>query len=421
VQAQKEFVSRLYTSLIEAGQDVAANSLVVGVAAGDAAAYIRLGFLPTQDQWETFRADALDLIQEKYQDYIPSEVTHILMSSDEKNIKLLADLNVEIDGQQIGDVLLKDLSGQFSLDLTDGQLVQEAKDHLGMIQKSDPYHDEKGKFTSKEKAVLTLEHDKEKWPQHIKDLKLPPAWTQVRVSHDPEADLLAIGKDVKGRDQYVYSERFKNSQSAAKFDRISSLQKDMPQIDKKLSDLRKNGTPLQKEHGDVTYLIRQTGLRPGSDEDTSAKVKAYGATTLQGRHVVVDKSGRVTLSFVGKKGVELNLPIADRGVADMLKERKKESADSEPLFPKVTDASLRDFIHDDMGQKEYKTKDFRTYLGTTTALNLVEKMQAPKDKKSYVKAVKEVATHVSKILGNTPTIALQSYIAPQVFAKWRIE
>jgi hypothetical protein len=36
-------------------------------------------------------------------------------------------------------------------------------------------------------------------PKHIEALKIPPAWTDVTFSPDPKADLLATGKDSKGR------------------------------------------------------------------------------------------------------------------------------------------------------------------------------------------------------------------------------
>lgn len=37
----------------------------------------------------------------------------------------------------------------------------------------------------------------------------------------------------------------------------------------------------------------------------------------------------------------------------------------------------------------------------------------------YKRAVRAVAVEVSKVLGNTPTVVLQSYISPVVFAKWQ--
>jgi DNA topoisomerase IB len=58
-------------------------------------------------------------------------------------------------------------------------------------------------------------------------------------------------------------------------------------------------------------------------------------------------------------------------------------------------------------------------LGTKTAMAEVEKLPRPKNEAQYKKAVRVVADVVSKKLGNTPTVALQSYISPTVFAEWR--
>ena len=70
----------------------------------------------------------------------------------------------------------------------------------------------------------------------------------------------------------------------------------------------------------------------------------------------------------------------------------------------------------------FKTKDFRTLLGTRTAMQEIVNLSppVPKDEKEYRKKVKEVAIRVSKKLGNTPTVALQSYINPSVFAEWKL-
>jgi DNA topoisomerase IB len=46
-------------------------------------------------------------------------------------------------------------------------------------------------------------------------------------------------------------------------------------------------------------------------------------------------------------------------------------------------------------------------------------MDVPKTQAEYRKAVMEVAKKVSSVLGNTPVIALQSYINPSVFGAWK--
>lgn len=65
-----------------------------------------------------------------------------------------------------------------------------------------------------------------------------------------------------------------------------------------------------------------------------------------------------------------------------------------------------------------KPKDLRTYLGTATAMRLVEEMRVPKNKREYQSRRREVGKQVSDLLGNTPTVALASYIAPSVFGSW---
>jgi DNA topoisomerase-1 len=254
--------------------------------------------------------------------------------------------------------------------------------------------------------------EREHWPAFIKDLKLPPAWTDVRVSTDPAADLLAIGKDAKGRSQYVYSEAFQSKQSATKFERIRQLNG----LDEPTRAAIDKTNPKQAEHGEALYIVQKLGIRPGSEVNTLAEKQAYGATTLEGRHVITDDSG-VRLQFTGKKGVALDLPVKDPSAAEILTRRKQTAGDTGQLFPSVSATSLRDFTHEVYG--DVKVKDFRTRLGTASARELIAEMPVPADLKFYNKSVKRVATQVAEILGNTPSVAVKSYIDPSVFDAWR--
>jgi DNA topoisomerase-1 len=186
-----------------------------------------------------------------------------------------------------------------------------------------------------------------------------------------------------------------------------------------MSDVQKDITTGKSlEEASALRLIMTTGIRPGSDTDTQAKVKAYGATTLHGSHVV-QEGGGVRLKFTGKKGVNLDIPVTDATVAKDLLARKKNAGDSGRLFQ--TDSSkLLDYTHSQDGGK-FKTKDFRTLMGTRTAVvEMANLGWHPLTKTDYVKAVKTVARKVAEKLGNTPVVALQSYIHPGVFGIWRI-
>jgi DNA topoisomerase-1 len=84
-----------------------------------------------------------------------------------------------------------------------------------------------------------------------------------------------------------------------------------------------------------------------------------------------------------------------------------------------TDASsLRDYVHGKDGGS-FKPKDFRTAKASETAVAEIKKMPMPKSEKEYKASVRKIAKFVSDRLGNTPTVALQSYIPPTVFSGWR--
>ena len=254
-------------------------------------------------------------------------------------------------------------------------------------------------------------------PKHIEALKIPPAWSDVTYSDDPKSALLATGKDAKGRRQAIYSDEFSAKQAAIKFSRISELNDKFGYISDQNEEARRSKDPKKSAAADCTKLIMTTGIRPGSEDDTGAEKKAYGATTLEGKHVVIDGNS-VRLKFVGKKGVSLDIPVTDQATSEMLRERKKAAGDDGQLFP-ISEKNLLDHVHT-LDGGGFKTKDFRTLLGTRTAMIEVAKRPAPKDMASYKKYVMDVAKIVSTKLGNTPTIALQAYINPAVFADWKI-
>jgi DNA topoisomerase IB len=166
------------------------------------------------------------------------------------------------------------------------------------------------------------------------------------------------------------------------------------------------------EPAHVMSLIHSTGIRPGSLKETGAKVQAFGATTLEGRHVIETSEG-LRLQFVGKKGVAIDIPVTDNNVSKMLLSRKKIAGDSGKLFD-VTDNDLRTYTKK-LNGGGFKPKDFRTLKGTSVAMKEVSKLSIAKNMTEYKKYVMGVAKKVSVLLGNTPSIALKSYINPFVF------
>lgn len=250
--------------------------------------------------------------------------------------------------------------------------------------------------------------DGEELPEHIKSLSkpIPPTWRNVMISPDPDADLLVIGKDDMNRTQYIYSDEFMSLKKAEKFERIKSVFKDSKKIYKFIDSLE------DKETSDCLKLIYYMGIRPGSTADTKSAVKAYGATTLKGQHVV-EENGNVYLRFVGKKGVSQNHLVSDKNLANMLLKRKKDAGDNGDLFD-TTSTKLRVALKP-LG---IKPKDLRTSLATRTAKEALKNIPAVTDAKEFAKIRNSVGDVVCEILGNQRTMALGSYIDPVVFEEW---
>jgi len=256
-----------------------------------------------------------------------------------------------------------------------------------------------------------------KVPAHIEKLRIPPAWSDVEINPDAQGDLLARGRDAKGRSQRIYSDSFSSKQAEKKFSRTRELIIKSDGIKTQNAANLTSSNLETRSSAQVMTLIQETGIRPGSDRDTKAAKKAFGATTLEGRHVVVEGDS-VSLQFTGKKGVELNIPINNPQLANMLKDNKQKSGSDGKLFQ--TNASeLREYSKT-LDGGGFKPKDFRTAKGTQTAISLIKQNPNPaKNMKEYKSRVRNVAVAVSKQLGNTPAIALQSYIDPVVFSGWR--
>lgn len=245
----------------------------------------------------------------------------------------------------------------------------------------------------------------------IRALKVPPAWAHVRINPDEDAPLQAVGIDVKGRTQYRYSAEHSEASAAEKFARLKAFHTALPKLRKQIAADIGTGD----EAAEVLYLIDKTGFRIGSSTDTHADQQAYGASTLEARHVKIH-GDTVSFNFIGKKGVRVKKSVTDAALAKMLTPRIAAGGRARVFASDGSD--VRAYLH--QHAEGFTPKDFRTWHGTTIALSLVAHMSSPKTMKALKEARRMVATAVSEFLGNTPAVALKSYIDPTVFGRWAI-
>jgi DNA topoisomerase-1 len=251
-------------------------------------------------------------------------------------------------------------------------------------------------------------------PEHIKRLKIPPAWTGVQVANDPADKTYAIGFDAAGRLQRLYSPEHVASAKDAKFGRVRQLMVECDDIRSQIElDIKSNRLNAKwREAAVCLYLIVETGMRPSSSANTGA-VPTYGASTIELRHIKVMSSGRVRLQYIGKKGVARNVLVTNPWLVEELTRRKQSSKQwSKPVFA-VSSSTVNAYAK----RFGYTAKDFRTLRGTMLAKELLDR-HIPRTKAKAKKALNAALDQVAKSLGNTRAVARSAYVDPAFLEPW---
>jgi DNA topoisomerase I len=255
--------------------------------------------------------------------------------------------------------------------------------------------------------------------ERIKELAIPPAWTDVWIGPDPAGHIQATGRDAKGRKQYVYHPRWNEIRAGIKFDRLISFGRALPRIRNRIdSDLRKRNLSRRKVTSLVVALLDTAKIRVGNPE-YARENRSYGLTTLRNRHVDVFGS-TVHLEFRGKSGKVRSVDIENRRLARQVK--RCQELPGQELFQYLDeDGNRRPIRSEDVNEylgeissENFTAKDFRTWWGTVLMAEelyaLRESGGKPNPKKHIVAAVRAVAEE----LGNTRSVCKKYYIHPAV-------
>lgn len=257
--------------------------------------------------------------------------------------------------------------------------------------------------------------------ERIKSLVIPPAWKHVRIAPSPSSKLQALGMDMNGRVQYLYSAAFRKKQENKKFQKIEKFGEHLPNFRKITNEhLNLEGFPREKVLALMTRLINSLYIRLGSPSSVK-NYKTYGITTLQNRHLEIGRGGKLIFKFVGKHHIKHRKVLVDEDMASILKDLQAIGGarklfnylDEEGKAKPVKSSDINNYLKAATAP-EFSAKDFRTWGGTLLAAAELAEIGCDGDenclKKNVVKAVKSVAEQ----LGNTPTVARASYIHPKV-------
>lgn len=236
-----------------------------------------------------------------------------------------------------------------------------------------------------------------------KALGVPPAYSDVMVSTDPKADLVATARIPNGKTFYRYSKAFVERQAAKKWDRVKKLGAKAEKIERRIKADCASGE--SRDVAMTSWLIMLTGMRIGNPPQ--GLDQSYGASSLLMKHVRVT-GNEITLDFVGKKGVKQHYVIKDSLIAGYVRERKGAAE----LFPHNANAVLK--YMQSIGAE--KVHDLRTWRANEMASVLVAellKAGMPKSAKAIKAFKRNVATAVAEQLGNNVSQAMKSYIDPR--------
>lgn len=241
------------------------------------------------------------------------------------------------------------------------------------------------------------------------------------ICRDGRGHLQAVGRDARGRKQSRYHPAWRARRDESKFGRMAEFGRALPRVRRRVrQDLALPALSKDKVLATIVSLLETTSIRIGSQ--AYARVNgSFGLTTLRNRHVTVSGSA-LRFRFRGKGGRVHIVGVRDRRLARIV--ARCEELPGQELFQYLDEAGEPQSI-DSADVNAYlrnaagipiTAKDFRTWTGTLVAFHELRCRPAPSTSTSDRPrtVVRHSAETVADILGNTPEVSRQSYIAPVV-------
>ncbi|HIY76250.1 MAG TPA: DNA topoisomerase IB [Candidatus Sphingobacterium stercorigallinarum] len=255
--------------------------------------------------------------------------------------------------------------------------------------------------------------------KRIASLVIPPAWKDVWICANPKGHIQATGIDQKGRKQYRYHARWKQWRQSQKFELLRPFGQRLERLRQRVAkDLRKSEWDLDKICALAIEIIDQTSIRPGSPA-YQLQNGSYGLTTLYKRHLQERAGNKVFFRFTGKKGIRQEKQIKGKKLIQLLKkvqdipgQRLFQYVDDQGVKHRLDSGQLNAYLQRTMGLP-VSCKTFRTWNASMAALNYFI-THYPEETKTRAEQVKRSIDYVAAVLGNTPAVAKQHYVLPQL-------
>lgn len=261
----------------------------------------------------------------------------------------------------------------------------------------------------------------------VRELAIPPAWSNVWICHDPRGHIQATGVDAAGRRQYLYHPLWRVQRDREKFDRMLSFAERLPLLRQRVAaELPLEGMPWERALACAGRLLDRCFFRIGN-EQYEEENDSYGLATLKRRHVTLGSDGAtITFDYRAKGGKRRVQRLVDGAAFDALTVLKRRRGPGDLLAYKAGRAWV-DVRSDDINQyvkstlgAEYTAKDFRTWHATVlAALSIALLGRELTGERMQQRVTNLACSEVARYLGNTPAVCRASYIDPRVFEQYR--
>ncbi len=260
----------------------------------------------------------------------------------------------------------------------------------------------------------------------IKQLAIPPAYRDVWICPRPDGHLQAIGTDAAGRRQYRYHPEWRRQKDLEKFDEMLAFARALPEARARVLELLRDGSQPSRERVlAVAVRLLDLGFFRIGGETYAEDHETYGLATLHKSHVGLD-GGTLTFDYLAKGGKRRIVSVLDPDVAELVGRLKRRRGGGGELLAYREAGGWRDVRSADVNAMvkqltggDYSAKDFRTWNATVyAAVTLAVAVPTLTSATAAKRAKSFTATQVAQLLGNTPTVARNSYIDPRVFDRF---
>ncbi|WP_338377994.1 DNA topoisomerase IB [uncultured Flavobacterium sp.] len=258
--------------------------------------------------------------------------------------------------------------------------------------------------------------------RRFKKLIIPPMWSDVYICKWNDGHIQAIGRDAKGRKQYIYHSKFEKARQEEKFAKMKDFGKSLEKFRKKvLNDIDSKVWTKSKVVALLVLLLDETGIRNGNKQYATQN-GTYGLTTLRRKHMTLE-GNQIIFEYKGKSNKTRHVEIDDTYLTKLIKKSAQlpgyeifRYQDESGNFQAIDSEDVNEYIHNHMGD-DFSSKDFRTWVASRLAVEMYPFALEAIANSPKRKFTNTLIRMVADELGNTPTVCKSYYVHPNILQK----